>query len=68
MIDIDKFRMEVKLGAVDRGNFSIEIPVTKKIWHKNYEPHPKYLNDIGLLKLDSYALRKEFKNSRDGKL
>ena len=58
--------MAVKLGAITRAEYSIRIPVIKKIIHEDYEPLP-YLNDIGLLELDSYALRKEYIKSRDGK-
>ena len=58
--------MEVKLGTTSRTNATIQIPVIYKVSHQDYEPDPKYFNDIGLMKLDSYALREEYINSLDG--
>ena len=61
------FRLAVRLGSLTRVNFTIEIPVIKTILHEDYVAK-SYLNDIGLLKLDSYALKKEYINSRNGML
>jgi len=62
--------MAVKLGELMRSpvNFTIQVPVIKIISHEDYVASKplSFLNDIGLLKLDSYALRKEYKNSRNG--
>ena len=60
------FRLSVKFG-VGRRNATIEIPVIYKISHQDYQPSPKYFNDIGLLKLASYALNKEYIKSLDGR-
>ena len=59
--------MAVKLGAVDRADYSIRVPVVRKIFHKDFQPEPIFFNDIGLLELDNYALREEYINSKDGK-
>ena len=54
-------------NSCTRVNHTIEIPVIKKIFHEDYVAKPlSFVNDIGLLKLDSYALRKEYINSRNG--
>ena len=59
-------RLAVRLGTTERYNATIQIPVIYKISHQDYEPKPKYFNDIGLLKLDSYALKEDYTNSLDG--
>ena len=65
--------MAVRLGCTSvnnsctRDNHTIKIPVVKKIFHEDYVAKPtSFVNDIALLKLDSYAMRKEYINSRNG--
>ena len=65
------FSLSIRLGCSSinntcgRLNPTIEVPVIKKIFHEDWD-NSSYLNDIALLKLDSYALKKEYINSRNG--
>ena len=59
------FRLAVKLGSFTRVNYTIEVQVIKVISHKDFGLK-HFMNDIGLLKLDSYGLKKKYINSRDG--
>ena len=67
------FSLSIRLGCSSVNNTcgslnpTIEVPVIKKIFHEDYVAKPvSFLNDIALLKLDSYALRQEYISSRNG--
>ena len=60
------FRLSVKMGE-GRRDATIQVPVIYKISHQDFQPSPKYFNDIGLLKLASYSLNEEYIKSRDGR-
>ena len=57
--------MVVQLGVAGCENYTAEVPVIEKIYHQDFDIE-KFLNDIGLLKLSSNTLEKEYINSPDG--
>ena len=51
------YRIRVKLGDAKRSDPAQEIYASKVIIHEEYESHPKWTNDIALIKLSQ-----EYKN------
>ena len=45
------YRIRVKLGDAKRSDPAQEIYASKVIVHEEYESHPKWTNDIALIKL-----------------
>ena len=57
----------MKLGSFTFADWTLEVPVIKRVYHKDFA-YKTYKNDIGLMKLDSYALEKQYHNGNNGHL